>query len=290
MRRQDEAGRVMRRMGQLVGLVALSVLPALFLFSSVGAQETPTMTPENGVEPTAQAPTDAAVLRLEVDAAEQPIPKGDEFEVTVLVDNVEHLAAFGLSIQYDPKRLEPVERELPEEATPLPTSLGSETDGGGTLVSARDVGAFLADSERGEGMICPDPSAKNGEVVLSCVTIGPPVCLDGLAGASGSGVLGRVLFKSKGGGTTTLGLANTSLALDDAEPCDPAGLLQPPVVPHQVEGATIELAETGGIPWMIVGPIIAVVVIVVIGGGVGGFLWSRRGGTGTPPPSGPTLS
>lgn len=271
----------MRWMGQLLGLIALLAFSAFLFLSPVLAQETPEMTPEDGAEPTSTPAPDGALLRLEIDAPEEPIAKGEEIEVTVLVEDVEHLAGFGLSIQYDPKRLEPVERELTEEGTPRPTPLEGESGGEETLVSASDVGAFLATSERGEGMICPDPSAKGGRVLLSCVTVGPPVCLDGLPGASGSGVLGRVLFKSKGGGVTTLDLTDTSLALDDAEPCDPEGLLQPPAIPHQVEGATIELASVGGIPWAIVGPIIAVVVVLVIGGGVGGFIWSRRGRSDT---------
>ncbi len=281
----------MRWTGQLLGLIALLVVSAFLFLSPVVAQETPEgtaqdtpiATPEDGAEPTVPAAPDGTILRLEIDAPDEPVPKGEEIEVTVLVEDVEHLAAFGLSIQYDPKRLEPVERELTEEATPPPTPLEGESGAEETLVSATDVGAFLATSERGEGMICPDPSAKGGRVLLSCVTVGPPVCLDGLPGASGSGVLGRVLFKSKGGGVTTLDLINTSLALDDADPCDPDALLQPPAIPHQVEGATIELASGGGgIPWVIVGPIIAVVVVLVIGGGVGGFIWSRRGGSDTP--------
>jgi hypothetical protein len=108
--------------------------------------------------------------------------------------------------------------------------------------------------------------------------------LDGLPGASGSGVLGRVLFKSKGGGITTLELTDTSLALDDVEPCDlDPDIGQVPAIPHRVDGATIELAETGGIPWLIIGPVIGVVVVVIIVGGVGGFVWSRRGGTKTSP-------
>jgi len=282
----------MRRIAQLLGLVVLSLLPAFLLLSPVAAQRTPEIVPGEGGEATQETPViapqeslDVSLIRLEVDAPEEPIPKGEEIEVTVLVEEVEHLAAFGFRIQYDPKRLEPVQRALPDEGTPGATPVGGLTAGEGTVVSARDVGAFLATSERQEGIICPDPSVvAKGKVLVSCVTVGLPLCMDGPPGASGSGVLGRVLFKSKGGGITTLELTDTSLASDDLEPCDlDPDIGQLPAIPHRVEGATIELAETGGIPWVIIAPVVGVVVVVIIAGGVGGFVWSRRGGTGTPP-------
>jgi hypothetical protein len=278
-------------MGQLLGLIALLLLSAFLLLSPVGAQETPEMAPEEGDEVTQQTPVvspqegEGPLIRLEVDAPEEPIPKGEEIEVAVLVEDVEHLASFAFAIRYDPKRLEPVERDLPENGTPRATPVEGLDDDGETVVSVRDTGAFLATSERADGLICFDPVVSDREKVLvSCVTAGLPLCLDGLAGASGSGVLGRVLFESKGGGVATLELTDTMLVLDDVVPCDPdPDVGQAQEIAHRVEGAAIELASGDGIPWVIVGPVIAVVVVLVIGGGVGGFIWSRRGGSGTSP-------
>ena len=209
---------VARRARMAVGLIAgLSVL-AVLLIAPVAAQETPEGTPETPVEGQTPAatgtpePTTNTVVRIDVVAEKAPVPKGDEIEAHVKVENVEHLAGFDFTITYEPKRLKPMEEELAEP--------GDVREG---VIGARvlDVGQFLSTSPRGEGMVCDDPKAdlNNHTVTVSCVTAGPPVCLDGAEGASGSGLLGRVIFESKGGGTATLKLTDTTLVLDDYQVC-----------------------------------------------------------------------
>src|SRR3990172_5689255 len=82
-----------RRAGRPLGLLLFSALLAFFLLSQAQAQQT--------------------VVRLQVDAI-QPVKSGDTFRLTVLVDNVEHLAAFDVTVGYDPERLNPVPAERTE--------------------------------------------------------------------------------------------------------------------------------------------------------------------------------
>jgi len=244
---------------------------AVFLIAPVAAQETPEGTSETPVEGQTPAatgtpePTTNTILRIDIVTEKEPVPKGDEFEAQVKVENVEHLAAFDFTMSYEPKRLEPVEQEITES--------GDAREG---VIGARvlDVGQFLGTSARGEGMVCDDPKADldNHAVTVSCVTTGPPVCFDGPAGASGSGLLGRVIFKSKGGGTTKLTLSSSTLVLDDVEPCDPDEGA-PQSIPHSRIDATVEL-EKSGPPWLLIGIIVALVVLGLAGGGY--LYWYRR--------------
>jgi len=245
--------RQIRRAAQIAGLLFGSALLTLLLLSPARAQET--------------------LVRIEIDAPVQPVPSGEEFEARVLVENVEHMAGFSFTIEFDPDRIEPIEDDA--ELAP------AEQLEGDLPVRVLDVGAFLTESERREGIICGRPVArdidgdgKREALSVSCVTTGPPVCLDGAPGVSGSGLLARVVFKSKGGGSTELRLTDSTLALDDIADCDidEGGAQQ---IPHRPEHATVELAGGGGTSAAVIGIIVAVVVIVVIAG-VGGFLWYRR--------------
>ena len=267
----DAAKRRARCAGMAVGLIASLSMLAVLLIAPVAAQETPEGTPETPVEGQTPAatgtpePTTNTILRIDIVTEKEPVPKGDEFEAQVKVENVEHLAAFDFTMSYEPKRLEPVEQEIAESG-----------DARGGVIGARvlDVGQFLGTSPRGEGMVCDDPKADldNHAVTVSCVTTGPPVCFDGPAGASGSGLLGRVIFKSKGGGITTLTLSDSTLVLDDVKPCDPVdGAAQS--IPHSRVDATVELEKSGGQPWLLIGIIVGLVALGLAGGG---YLWYRR--------------
>lgn len=262
MEQQRTTTRGRRRGGQLVGLLLISALMALFLLSPVRAQET--------------------LVRIEIDAPVEPVPKGEEFGVLVQVEDVQHLAGFDFTIEYDPKRLQPLEQEAPQEGTPEATPVVEVIDGDRVAVRGSGIGEFLTTSERREGLVCSDPFAEDNKITVSCVTTGPPLCLEGLSGASGSGLLGRVLFKSKGGGSTTLELVKTTLVLDDVQPCDPAEFIVQEI-PHRREGASVELIGGDGPPWLIIGPSIGVGVLLLLGGGLAGFRWYRRRGAGTPP-------
>ena len=253
MEEQRSTPCMIRRAALLAGLLFGSALLSVLLFSPVRAQE--------------------ALLRVEIDAPIQPVPKGEEFEARVLVEDVGHLAGFSFTLAYDPKRVEPVrdEGEIP---------LDEQVEGDEVPVRVLDVGSFLMESERGEGMICSrsvardsDGDGKRDAVAVSCVTTGPPVCLDGVPGVSGSGLLARVVFRAKGGGDTTIRLASSTLALDDLPDCDLEGLGAAEIA-HRTEEASVELAG-GGLSGAVIA-IIAVVVAVVIIGGAGGFLFYRR--------------
>jgi len=262
-----------------VRLLALAALPALLLFvflSAVGAQEpTQGATPVATVEPTPDQDV-KALVRLEVDPQAKPIPSGQEFEVRVMVDNVEHLAGFSFTISYDRKRLQPVKANAAQE-TPDPNVIPSTGDA--PAARARGLGEFLTTSDRQKnvGMICGAPSIneKNSTVTAICNTLGPPVCLGGLSGASGSGLLGAVFFKSKGGGSTTLTLTESGLTLDDAQaPCDPVDI-KVQAIPNRRQGAVVELAKNSNSGTLLI-IIIGAVVVVIVGGGTGGYLWYRR--------------
>lgn len=188
---QLSAFQAVRRAGRPVGLLLFSALLAFFLLSQAQAQQT--------------------VVRIQIEGV-QPVESGDQFQATVLVENVEHLAGFDFSIGYDPERVKPVETGASGD-TPLPENV--------VLIEAVDVGQVITQNGERQDMICDTPKADSSQstATVSCVTVGPPLCLGGDAGASGSGVLGRVVFESKGGGLTTLEITSSTLVLDDYDIC-----------------------------------------------------------------------
>ncbi len=255
MRQQHIIARGTRGAGRLGGLLLVSTLLALALLSQAQAQET--------------------VVRIEIDAPEQPVPAGEEFEARVVVENVEHLAGFDFTIRYDPDRVRPAEEEPSQEAPP---------PGGFINVRVLDVGQFITANGQRQDMICDDPKADEAQstVTVSCVTVGPPLCLGGESGASGSGVLGRAVFESRGGGNTTLELTKTTLVLDDVIDCDPE-VFTTQQIQHRREDATVELrGGGGGAPWVAIGAGIGVGALLLIGG-LAGFAAYRRRGAGTSP-------
>ena len=251
----------------------------MLLLSAAGAQETPedeTPAPTPGTPQTTpgQDVTPAAggtQIRLEAVAPEQPVPDGEEFQIRVLVDNVEHLASFDVQVSYDPDLVEPVGAE---QATPAPTP--EDIEG---LAQVENIGAFLESSARGPSINCaaPSPFFRGSSVTFTCATFDLPVCLDGPEGATGSGELGSIRFRVKGdGGTATFALVRSTLVLDDIVPCDPVD--GDSVAIEHTRGGPVSVEVEGGgggLSGVLIGVIIAVVVVVVIGGG-GGYLWYRR--------------
>ena len=232
MRLTDGLRKRERRAGRLLGALLVSALPGLLLFSA-HAQETPVdATDDSGT-------AEDTVLRIEIGGSPEPIPEEAEFDVQVLLDNVEHLAAFEFTIGFDPGRM--------------------------SYERVENQGQFLTTSQRGANMFCPDPVAEEGSVLVVCSTLGPPVCLGGEPGASGSGLLATGIFMSKGGGTATVDLRDATLILDDVSPCDPdTGATQD--IAHRVEGASVDLTGgDGGVSWLPAAPIAGVVVLVLVG-------------------------
>jgi hypothetical protein len=258
-------------------LVAVFGALALSASTALAQEETAPPTLEEGVptpEPTVEEdidPESNTVVLIQVDPAIQPIPEGEQFNAQVMVENVDHLAAFDFTITYDPERIDPV---LDPEATP---EEGATVEGG-TPITASDLGLILEGSERGEALSCPLHFNRGNQVTVSCNTFAPPVCLDGPAGASGSGVLATLPFVSKGGGDTTLVLTGSTLALDDIDPCDPEADFQIIRIPHRRQDSQIELEGGGGgslSSTTIAGIAIGVIAVAAIAGSAG-LIWYRR--------------
>lgn len=245
---QLSAFHAVRRAGRPLGLFLFSGLLAFFLLSQAQAQQT--------------------VVRLRVDGV-QPVKSGDTFRLTVLVDNVEHLAAFDVTVGYDPQRLKPVPAQRTDGGA---TNLGE----GRSPVSVVDEGKFLKENGERSNVVCSggvgNDAAKT--VTVFCNTVDAPLCLGGGAGASGSGVLASIEFKSKGGGPTALEITDSTLVLDDVNPCDPTDF-SAQKIEHTRQDATVELIGGGGGGYT---------VVIVVAAGVGaavvialaGLAWYRR--------------
>ena len=286
----------LRRIWLPVGLGALAGLLLLVFSPAAGAQTpesgqtteatqvqaTESLATPGGPTPTIEGtatpgPEVKTVMKITVDQAIQPIPKGDEFEVQVSLDNVEHLAGFSFKISYDPKRVEPVfiasqqqggnaEQETPQDGVAEKTA------------KSANLGQFLTSSGR-EEIVCGDPVIVGSSADVGCNLLGPPVCAGGQPGVSGTGLLGSLYFKSKGGGTTVLKLADSGLVLDDlAAPCaiTEEADIQVIAIPHRRLDATVELAKDSGSGMLLIGVIVGVVAVVVVVGGGAGYVWYRR--------------
>ena len=259
---------------RLLGLLGGVALLAL-LFSPVHAQDQGTATP-------ASTPGEQPVVRMEIGAPKQPIDSGQEFGVSVLVDNVQHLASFDFTIQFDPQKLEPVQEAATGSGTPEAVPTTNITQGGRQNIRVDNAGQFLSTSDRGQNVSCPVHFAQGSTVAVNCVTLAAPLCLGGPAGASGSGLLATVYFRSKGGGATKLTFAKTTLIPDDLDPpCDPEAIGSSPSISHRHEDSSVELSGgSGGSNGAIIG--VVAVVVVVLAAGAGGLLWYRRRAPGSP--------
>jgi hypothetical protein len=216
--------RALRRIGLPIGCAALLGL-LLLAFSAAAGAQTPTEVsqptesqPSATIEPT-PGPDVRTVVKITVDQAIQPIPKGQEFQAVVSVDDVEHLAGFDFTITYDPKRVQPVQvagAQQQASTAQQGTPIGGST---GKVIKSANLGQFLKSGGRAD-IACSDPRAISGtEAGVLCTLLGAPLCFGGLPGVSGSGVLGSLTFKSKGGGVTTLKLAKSDLSLDNFAQC-----------------------------------------------------------------------
>lgn len=263
-------------MSRLASVLAGFAIVAFLLLTPVSAQETPEAT-----ETQESAPPGSPVVRIEVDAEVQPVHSGDEFEVRIVVDNVEHLGSFGFHLVYDADRVEPVRADGEEIPTDQPDDVlpGQTVDpvAGDTRVMG-ELGEFLSTGDR--GLVCAGPMIRRtdpGKVFAVCASPSPPVCLGGPVGVSGSGILGKVVFKSKGGDMTSFSLSSLDLIADDVDPaCDP-DVLAPIVIPHEQGGAVVvTLSGGGGISTLLLVAIIAIIVIVGLVGSVAAFMWYQR--------------
>lgn len=272
MRRDTSARSSARPVGWLTAAALAAGLALLLLLSPARAQEE-TATPFDieGLigteEPTPEPDTDT-VIRIEVADDVQPLGEGEEFEASVVIESVEHLAAFDFTIAYDPERIEPIFEE------------GEPSDGaaveGGTNIVVREAGQFIETSDRGDSLQCPIHFDRSSQLTVSCNTFGPPVCAGGAEGASGSGLLAIVPLRSKGGGDTTLEFITSNLILDDIEPCDLEGEARVIRIPHRRVDTTVGLVGPGVGTGTIIAIVAGVVVIAAVGGSAGLFWYRRR--------------
>ena len=273
---RDEAVRG-RPMSRLAGVLAGFVVAALVVLTPVSAQETPEATETQ--EPVSLG---SPLVRIEVDAEVQPVHSGDEFEVRIVVVNAERLGSFGFHLVYDSDRVEPVradgEGSPTDQPVDDPPSESVEPIAGDILVVG-ELGELLATGDR--GVICAGPVIRRtdpGKVFALCASPSPPVCLGGAVGVSGSGILGKVVFKSKGGDMTSFSLSSLDLVSDDVDPpCDPEGELTPLRIPHEQGGAiVVTLSGGGGVSTLLIIAIVAIIVIVILVGTVAAFVWYQR--------------
>lgn len=235
------AGRRLGRFARILLVVAI----AGFAGGRAAAQETPEPTP--GATHAAQE----TPARIRVVVPEGSVDVGDEFEVQVLAENVENLASFDFAISFDPGLM--------------------------SFLRANDIGELLATGER--QMICSDPMVRERTLFISCITPGPPFCLGGEAGASGSGLLARVVFRAEQEGSSRLELTDpTDLLLDDLDPCDPNIGRAVEIPFRRGPEVSVELGGGGGgISGALIGVIVGIVAVVLVGA-AGGLLWYRRRG------------
>ena len=263
---------------RLIGWIAAAAVAAMFLVGPSYAQEAPDASPEAQDEQDSQDTGTSVFLEVEAPGGE-PVAKGDTFLVHVMVSGVEDLSAFDFQLGYDPDRVQPIRLDDEEDAS-TPTAEGELGVEGGDVLVEGELGQFSADSPRGS--LCSGPFIRGslkGQVLALCVGVAPPPCLGGPAGVDGSGRLGTVEFKSRGGEMTDIVLLQSSLVLDDVEPpCDPQGDLTLIRITHDRGGPVTVLLSGGGTSSVLLIAIIAIVVVAVLGAGLGGFLlYQRRG-------------
>jgi hypothetical protein len=148
--------------------------------------------------------------------------------VEITAENASNLGAFAFQLTYDPDILDIA---LDEEGNPL-------------IVR----GDFLGSS--GREVVCQDPVSQAGVLRMSCITLRMEP-----QGVDGSGTLATVTFVAKATGTT-------ELALDRLEANEPDAT---EIRPIDVQGATLEVQDDGGLNWLLWGPIIAIGALAVIG-------------------------
>lgn len=170
--------------------------------------------------------------------AERVETGGPEFTVNIVAGDVTNLAAFQFSLSYDPSIIKYVEVK---------------------------GGDFLGSS--GRQPQCLEPMVVKGQpetLKFNCVTLGPPVSLNGTAGPDGSGVLAEVAFAPLHGGETSLELTDAVLV---AAEINEQGT--PVQIDTAVENASLRVFSPGaGFNWTLWGTVIGLVAAVVVVGAV----------------------
>lgn len=134
-----------------------------------------------------------ALLRVEMEPASVEV--GQELVANVRIENVEGLAGFELTLLFNHDVV--------------------------SLQRVEDASAFLGQGSR-KGTCNEPATGRPDRVTVVCTTAGAPVCLGGAHGASGDGVLARIVFRAERAGTARFYLEPAKLFSDDRRPCDAA--------------------------------------------------------------------
>ncbi len=172
--------------------------------------------------------------------AEKPSEGAEDVMVTITVENAKNFGAFGFQLTYDPNILE----VAVDPATQQP------------LIQRGD---FLGST--GREIACPDPESQRGVLRVRCNSLRLEP-----AGPDGAGTLATITFRAVGSGTT-------ELTLDKLEANNPDAT---EIRPIQVQSATLSVQGSGGMNWMLWGPIGGIIAAVVVGGGA--FAATKRRG------------
>jgi hypothetical protein len=276
-----------------LALAGTATLLALLVGSSAALAQEPTPT---------STPGEAATI-LRVEAPPGPISEGERFEVQLVVENVEHLAALDINIDYDSEQLRLVSGQMEPfflEGEREPQCADSpngwvELSGSVSQIETKlnTIQGAVVQSDPEEGTVTAwfpasetDKALQAGKVertrvFINCFSLGGLPSTGGPPGVSGSGTLATMTFESIGDGVAELQLSDTQLLLDDVDPPgDPEGQIVS--IPHETESASVKLeGGTGGSsPWLIIGVAAGVAVALVV---VGGAVLLRRGGGSRPP-------
>jgi hypothetical protein len=265
-------------------LLIAGLLLGLASSHGVSAQQpTPTPSAPQG----AATPTEGDVAtQLRVEAPEGPFSTGEQFDVQLLIENVEHLAGFDVFIDYDHTQLRLVSGQmepffLEGEREP---QCGDSPNGwvelsGNTSQIESDLsavrGAVIQSNPPEDTVTAWFPATETDQaleagqvertrVFINCFSVGPPVSLGGAPGVSGSGQLATVSFEALGDGTAELPVSQSGLLLDEIDPpADPDG--QVVMIPHDPQGASVELeGDGGGSSWFVIAVGALVLLLIVL--------------------------
>lgn len=260
-------------LGSILRIGILTALGAVLFLSPVQAQESPDAATDSPQETPSPQTIPRVFLEIEAPLGE-PVNAGDTFFVHIMISDVEHLSAFDFQVGYDRERIEPIKLD---DENGTPTADGELTVEGGDISVAGEIGEFLADSPRNS--LCSGPLIRpslRDRVLGLCAGVALPVCLGGPAGVDGSGRLGTIEFKSRGGEMTEIELIQTTLVSDDVQPpCDPIEL-SPVVIEHNQGPAVTVLLSGGEGSGILLISVIVIVAVVALGAGLGGFLLYQR--------------
>jgi hypothetical protein len=216
----------------------------------LGALVTPALVVGTVFLSTASAQEDGGELLIKVVPPVEEVTEGDEdIVVVVTAENAKNIAAFQYQLEYDPDVLE----VATDPATQQP------------LIQRGD---FLGSS--GREVACPDPENQPGVLRITCVTLRMEP-----AGPDGAGTLTTITFKAIGSGFTDLKLDRVGANNPDATQ----------ITPISVQSATLDVAGSGGMNWILWGGIGAVVAAVAAGGAGFAAMRKRAGSAGQSTPA-----